>query len=132
MPANEPVHQILAQRSLADTIAQIRGRQLAAAGAQLGDPADHGDGQHRLGARAFAHGEERVTALAGDGAGIADTFEIPVLTAVVSVSLPVVAGGVVATVSIEHAVKVRECGSASVGDAVYVRIDWAKVGVSVH
>ena len=75
--------------------------------------------------------EERVAALAGDGAAVADALEVPVVAAVVGVQLPVVARGVVAAVAVERAVQVVQGGGGGMSDAVDIGIDRVAVDLRV-
>ena len=78
--------------------------ELVAVAAEFRDPADHRESQHGLGVCRFRIEDESVAAFAGDGARVADAFEVPVVSAVVGIQLPVVATGVVAAVAVERTV----------------------------
>src|SRR5262249_54014526 len=106
--------------------------QFGSVGSQFSNPANDGKGNHRLGAGGASVGGEGVAALAGNGTGVADALEVPVVAGVIGVELPVVAGGVVAAVAVEGAVEVGELGRRGVGDAVDEGIDRMAAGARVH
>ena len=97
--------------------------QLGAVGAQARDPADGRNRHGRLGPGPLGVGDEVVAALACGRTGFGNALEVPVLTAIVRVDLPVVPRGVVAAVSIQRRVEIRQLRRCRVSHAIDVGVD---------
>ena len=63
--------------------------QFAARGAQLGSPADHGNGDHGLRATAEAVGHKIIGGGSRGGITVINALKIPVIVVIVRIELPV-------------------------------------------
>src|ERR1035441_8157850 len=105
--------------------------EFASTGPQFGRPADHGDGQQRLGAAILAVGNEVVRRRRRDGRAFVDALEVPIRCMVVRVELPVVARLRVATGPVQGEIAVRQLVRGGEGDAVDEGADRMAVELSI-
>src|SRR5262249_33328968 len=97
--------------------------ELAPIRAQLRNPIEHRYGNHGASTAGLRRRDEGVAPLARYTARISDTFEIPILSAVIGVELPVIAAAVVAAITVQWHVKVVELGGCAVCDSVNPGVD---------
>ena len=111
--------------------------ELAAPVADLRDPVEHRDRDHRLRIARTTDRDEAVAEFAGRRTVLADAFEVPVVCVVGRIQLPVVARTRVAAVAIERRVEIVQGGGVAAiawgRDAIDVGTDrmLACVGIDV-
>src|SRR6185369_14376668 len=77
-------------------------------------------------------GDESVTAFTRNTARVCDAFEVPVLSAVVRVHLPIVSAAVVSAVPVQWNMEVAELSRRAVSDTIDSRINGAPSRVHTH
>src|SRR5206468_3535090 len=101
--------------------------ELAAVGAELGDPTEGGDGERRVGPGGAGRLHEAVGRPARRGRAVGDALEVPVVGVVGGVLLPVVGAGRVAAGAVVWHVEVAEGRGVGEGQAVDERADGVAV-----
>ena len=107
-------------------------RELLALRADLREPVDHWDRQHRLGAARAGVCNEGIASFAGSSVRLRNALEVPVVGAVIGVLLPVVAARVVAAHAIGRGAKVTKLGGRGVGESIDPGIDLVAICGCVH
>src|SRR5262249_44106013 len=106
--------------------------QCAAAGAQFGGPADHGNADHRLGSGVFAVGNEIIRGRAGRGGAVIHAFKKPVGVDVVRVELPVIPRDVISAGTVQGEIQIGQLIGGGKSGAVNQRADRMTVGQDIH